>query len=148
MEKSISSIPGAKFFRSNIVVLIIVILIGFYFQFNQGLTEKAEKIAKQHILTDIKYSLAMMHYEYSIKRKSNNLIKFHQKNPFVPLSIYRKAPKNYAGIIDTKLAKENQWFYDGSLKMAAYKKGEEIQYWQMVYIVKNKIGRLELQEIK
>lgn len=145
-DRSISSMPGAAKFRSNVIILLVVLLIGLFLHYTQGLTEKAHLIAKQNVLNDIKYSLSMMLYDFTIKGKQVDLLKFHHENPFIPLGIYRTQPINYAGTKPlADITETHIWFFDKQLKKLGYKQTERVEYWQMNAVKKDGIYQLELK---
>lgn len=121
MSKSISSLPAAAKFRSTLVIIIVLICISVFLTFTRSLSEKAELIARDRVISDIRYSLAMMLYDYTIKGKSHELEKFDMENPFVALAIYRSLPGNYKGVVD-KLSSNNSagWYYENTSKLAVY----------------------------
>lgn len=152
MIKSISSQPDAEKFRSIVVVIIVLICISAFLVFTQHLSEKAEAIARDRVVSDIKYSLAMMLYDYTIKGKQHELKAFDRENPFIPLAIYRSLPRNYRGATAEVLAhSDDGWHFELKTKNSIYltRKGD-MSIYVMRYIEDELggVGSLQLNEKK
>lgn len=150
LTKSISSQPEAAKFRSIIVIILVLICTASFLSFTSHLSDKVEVLARERVITDIKQSLAMMLYDYSIKGKQQQLEQFHQDNPFVPLAIYRTLPRNYHGVVSriTNGKLNNGWYYERKSKKVIYLalSGKRYEY-VMRYVRSDSIGQLQLQKI-
>lgn len=140
VNKTISSQPGAGRFRSIFVVTIILVCIGVFLDYTSDLSIEAEQLARQKVVIDIEYSLAMMLYDYSIKGRLRDLEKFHQKNPFVPLAIYRTLPLNYHGaVVQVADSAKPGWYFEMTTNMAVYVGSERFVY-SMDYVLDEEEG--------
>lgn len=149
MNKEIASQPDAGKFRSIASIILILICIAVFLRYTDQLSAKAEIIARDRVISDIKHSLAMMLYDYTIKGQKESLRKFDQENPFVPLAIYRSLPANYRGVtVDLRVGETEGWYFVKKSKRLVFisKKGSR-QYFLMRYIVENNVGRLKLERI-
>ena len=136
MNKEIASQPDAGKFRSIATIILILICIAVFLRFTDHLSAKAEIIARDRVISDIKYSLAMMLYEYTIKGKAEELQKFDEGNPFVALAIYRSLPVNYRGA-KAKIpdSPEKGWYFDLSLKQVIYISSiSEVEKFQLKFL--------------
>lgn len=120
-DRSIGSHPGAGIFRSTLIIIIIIICILLFFAATDHLSEKAERVAAERVVTDMRQALSMMLYDYAIKGQLADLQKFDRENPFVPLAIYRSLPRIYHGVVsDLNIISVPGWYFDRSEKFAIY----------------------------
>ena len=149
MNKEIASQPDAAKFRSIATIILILICIAVFLRYTDQLSEKAEIIARDRVISDIKHSLAMMLYDYTIKGKTEELQKFDEGNPFVPLAIYRGLPVNYQGAkVESPDSPEQGWYFDLSLKQVIYinsKSEFEKFYIKFLYEDVNNNGQFDRQ---
>jgi hypothetical protein len=98
------------------------VCIGSFLTVTNGLSDKAEAIAQQRVLTDIKYALSMMLYDYTIQGKQQQLKQFDKENPFVFLAIYRSLPTNYQGVIPSLTPRHDKsgWYFDQKTRWVTY----------------------------
>lgn len=113
MKKSISSLPEASSFRSTLVIIIILICISSFLSFTSHLSNGAQDIARERVLSSIQYSLSMLLYDYTIQGKQQQLQKFDGDNPFVILAIYHAMPNNYRGVVaELKPDSSPGWYFE------------------------------------
>jgi len=152
MNQTISSIPGAEKFRSIIVIIIILVCIIAFFTYTDKLSRQAEDVARDRVITDIKYALSIMLYDYVIKGRQIELEKFDQENPFMPLAIYKSLPSNYHGVVkSTRNDALSGWYYESERKVTVYiGRQKELVYFKLRYIQPEhaKVGRFEFIQIE
>ena len=142
MARNISSIPGSTKFRSIISIVLIVCCMAIYLVFIEDLELKADRVARDQVLTSIRGALAMMLYDYTIKGKLAELDKFDRENPFVPLAIYRSLPSNYRGTIKSgREGLEPGWYFDLTERVAFFVSLDElVDEYRMVFDYKDADG--------
>ncbi|MCP4077962.1 MAG: hypothetical protein GY744_17465 [Gammaproteobacteria bacterium] len=149
MNKEIASQPDATKFRSIATIILVLICIAVFLKYTEHLSAKAGVIARDRVLSDIKYSLAMMLYDYTIKGKTEELQSFDDGNPFVVLAIYRGLPGNYRGAkAEFPENPEPGWYFDLSLKQVVYinnKSEFEKFYIKFLYEDVDQNGRFDRQ---
>jgi hypothetical protein len=119
LRKLGSSLSDSGLFRSIIVLIIVFVCVGLFLYYSEGLSQKAESIANEQVLNDIKYSLAMLLYEQAIKGERQGLIKFDGENPFIVLAKYRSLPGSYHGAIDEYSSNlKSGWYFEKKEKVA------------------------------
>jgi len=151
--KAITSQPDAGKFRSIAVLIVVTILVGVFLKVTHQLTLKVEVVARDRVVADIEYSLAMLLFDLTIKGRIEDLKTFNNENPFVPLAIYRAIPVNYNGVVNkiTEEAKKGGWYFEKDAKQAVYlwKDGARsnyvVEYWNARRGEKT-VGALRLQE--
>ncbi len=117
MPRSISSPPGANRFRSLAVLILVLICISVFLGYSQYLTGKAEQVARERVITEIRQAMAMMLYHYAVKGKLGELQKFDRDNPFTLMAAYRPLPLNYHGAIKKQHAEMPAgWYFDLSTR--------------------------------
>ena len=133
--KNISSQPGAGIHRNNMVIIIVLMCIVTFFAAIENISTKAEKVSHDRVLTDLKYSLSMALYDYTIKGKQVELRKFHHENPFLLLAIYRALPSNYHGAIMSIPGNASPgWYHDLNKNLTIYIYiGGDIAEYRMIY---------------
>ena len=161
LSESISSIPGATKFRSIGAVIIVVACMAIYLVYIENLAVEADRVARDRVINDIRGSLAMMLYDYSIKGQLKDLVKFDGENPFVILAIYRSLPSNYRGTIESALENHTQqgWYFDLNDRQVIFVSLDEgIDRYRLVFEYEDRdgdgrfdmrtdgVGRLELQQ--
>ncbi len=161
MSDDISSIPGANKFRSIVALIIVVACMAFYLVYVEGLEIKADAVARDRVITDIRGSLAMLLYDYSIQGRLHDLNSFDGENPFVILAIYRNLPINYRGTLaEMRQNMEPGWYFDLSMRLAVFvSKDQHIDQYRMVFVFndrdsdgffdlrKDGAGQLELKKV-
>lgn len=137
--RSIASHPGAAVFRSTLVIILILICMTSFLTYTASLSSRAEQVARQRVITEIRQALAMMLYDYAIKGQLEDLKSFDRKNPFVPLAIYRQLPKNYHGAVSNVAEiKSPGWYFELNTGLVIYKSADDalpVQKFEMVYEV-------------
>jgi len=151
VDKSISSQPEAAKFRSIAAIILVLICISVFFSYTEHLSEKAESIARDRVITDIRYSLAMMLYDYTIQGKQDGLKKFNNENPFIPLAIYRSLPGNYRGVISELSTNiDDGWYFVKSSRTVIYTNfNGDRQMFTLKYYQNEAgaVGQLKLEEV-
>lgn len=153
MNKNISSLPEAAKFRSTLVIIIILICIVSFLSLTDHLSEKAERVAQKNVISDIQYSLSMMLYDYTIKGKQQQLLKFNLENPFIPLAIYRSLPINYQGVVTVLKSEISQsgWYFEKQTRRVIYVAfNDERSEYELRFMKSSldSVGQLQLVEIK
>lgn len=119
--KSIGSHPGAGVFRSTVVIIVILVCVVSFFSYTSALTDRAEEVAKDMVVVELKQAMAMMLYDFAIKGQLQELSKFHRENPFVPLAAYRWLPDNYHGtILNRSDINYAGWYFVTSERVVVY----------------------------
>ncbi len=147
MSKQISSLPEAIPFRTIVVIIIVLICISSFLYLSNHLSEKAQLIARDQVITDIKYSLAMALYDFTIKGKQDKLVMYKNGNPFDLMRDYSVIPLNYHGETSgLGLDVKDGWYYDYKNQRVVYTTKGKRQLYVMDYVKeKNGVGRLELK---
>jgi len=149
--KNISSQPGAGIFRNNLAIIVILVCIAAFFTTIENISSKVENVSRDRVLADLKYSLSMALYDYTIKGRQKELSKFHEENPFVLQAIYRVLPTNYHGAFkELPESASSGWYFDLNKKLTIYidsdgdmaeyrmiyaKKGEELKTLEVIPII-------------
>jgi len=150
MDKGISSLPEAAKFRSVLVVIIVLTCVTVFFTYIDKLSNRVEEIARESVITDIKYSLSMLLYDLAIKKNLNDIEKFTNQNPFDQLKKYRSLPVNYQGEITTdNRFKAEGWYFDEMETEVVYLagNGNKIIY-KIHFIEEGGLGRLDIYKEK
>lgn len=147
MTKQISSLPEAIPFRSVVSTIIVLLCIFSFLYFSNHLSEKAQLIARDQVITEIKYSLAMLLYDFTIEGKQDDLVKYKQANPFIVMGDYRAVPQNYHGEVSELDANaRNGWYFEQNARKAVYVSGNNREYYFLDYSKEEGgVGRLILQ---
>ncbi|MBL7004641.1 MAG: hypothetical protein ISR69_11545 [Gammaproteobacteria bacterium] len=147
MEKGISTKPGAIIFRSTSVVAVAIVCIALFLHYSAEISNRSHLISKQTVLTDIKYSLSLMLYDFTIKGIQKELVKFDKENPLVALAIYKKMPNNYVGTKNQgdEIDQDHVWFFNSESHLLGYKEGDKVEYWQLQAIKEDGVTYLKLK---
>ena len=152
MSKSLGSQPEAGRFRSILAVIIILGFIFLFLSYTESLSQKAEIIARDVVLTDISYSLSMMLYDFVVKGKQEDLKKFDNENPFIPLAIYRSLPTNYHGAVKSVSGdSKSGWYFEIDNQLTVYLSGNHsITRYQLKFQQSSddKVGQLVLSKVE
>ncbi len=113
MGQSIEVQPGAAKFRSIAAIILILIFIGSFLSYSHSLTARADRVARDRVISEIRQGLAMLLYDYAIKGRLADLQNFDHQNPFSLIAAYRPLPTEYTGAQATlKPNPPAGWYYD------------------------------------
>lgn len=138
-EKSISSLPEASSFRSSLVIIIILICVASFLSFTSHLSDSAQDVARERVISSIKFSLSMLLYDYAIQGKHQQLQKFDRENPFVILARYRSLPADYRGVVAEITSDLSPgWYFENDTRSLVHVINNKRSY---RYILKYQKGR-------
>lgn len=122
LDKSISSLPEASRFRSTVVIILVLLCVAAFLHYSRQLSARAEEIARQQVVNQIRQSLAMLVYDYAIKSQQEHLPGFDQHNPFIPLAMYSSLPTNYHGEVERVVQSHDLpgWYFERRSRKAIY----------------------------
>jgi len=115
------------------------------------LNEKAESLAKERVLIEIKQSLAMTLYDYAVHGWLEKLQNLNKTNPFILLSNYRSVPVNYRGeVILVEDQEKDGWYFEKSSGEVVYiskSKVKQVYVLNYVKLSSNEAGHLQINQI-
>ncbi len=120
--RTIGSHPGAGKFRSTAVLILIVICIGLFLSYTKRWEEQLEEVAIDQVVISIKSILAIEFYKIVLKGKQAKLQAYHLENPFIFLAAHQNLPRNYYGVVSSKMdiERKGEWYFDSTEREAIY----------------------------
>ncbi len=110
------------------MLILVLICIAVFLGYSQYLTQKADMVARDRVLSEIRQAMAMLLYDYAVQGKLEQLQKLDRENPFTLMAAYRALPKNYKGAVSAPASVlEPGWYFNLATRQVIWRSRDDKQ---------------------